>query len=414
MAYDYTCLKYVENCLQYSSESLCTEVGSKTCTQNSAGGFMASSFARIASCMSNTRTFSCRDPSKPTEASTTMTTFCDTTISSNGLDWTSTSASAAGDFVQAATAQEFARQLAVYGNKDGSAVSNLFAGVSSSCSQGYLGFKNCCKSSGGGGVTNRGLASRAMPAMLMGAFSYGGQYAVSVGSNMVWDSMISNGAFLGSGMEAMVAQGATLSPGFGALGFGTSGSAAGGLLFGEATSIQLSQGLYFNPYALAAAVAIQLIMEAISCTQQEKDTANAKTQNLCHYIGSYCSNEVKFLGITLGCLETSQTYCCYNGLLGKAVAEGAHEQLGLSWGSVRNPACNGLSVEQMQALDFSTPTMQAFMLPFQEQIMAGFNNSVAPVLDSGAVTTAVQTNASARSNALCLQSQKLDPSVVCK
>jgi conjugal transfer mating pair stabilization protein TraN len=226
----------------------------------------------------------------------------------------------------------------------------------------------------------------------------------------------------------------TIDTGFGAFGFGTTAASAegmagtlGGSSVTSSTLAITSDGsiaavgeagfseaaVYFNPYALAAAVAIQLIMDAMSCTQDELDLANAKSKNFCHYVGSYCSKEIKVLGKVVGCLETSQTYCCYNGLLGKAIEEGAHQQLGISWGSPKSPACGGLSVAQLQALDFTTPAMAAFMAPFQEEIMAGFNSSVSPSLANGTVSTAAQTSATSKSAALCLQSQKQNPSIVC-
>jgi hypothetical protein len=197
--------------------------------------------------------------------------------------------------------------------------------------------------------------------------------------------------------------------GFGAFGVGTTAEAAGGLLLGPGGSAAIGNtGLYFNPYALAAAIAIDFIMQALSCTQEEKDLATAKQQNLCHYVGSYCSK--KFLGY---CYEHAQSYCCYNGLLGLAINEGAHNQLGISWGDARSPACDGLSPAQISGLDFEAPSMQSAMAPFKQQIMTSFENNIGAAISSGAVQTSISSTASSKSKLLCLQRQKLDARTVC-
>lgn len=197
--------------------------------------------------------------------------------------------------------------------------------------------------------------------------------------------------------------------GVGAFGFGTTASSAAGMFATSSSSMAIGNtGLFFNPYALVIALVIMAIMAAMSCSEAEHELAGAKKLNLCHYVGNFCSQNGLF-----GCTETSQTYCCYNGLLGKAIEEGAHAQLGLSWGSGEAVSCGGLTADQITSLDFSSPAMVEALKPFQAQIMADFNNNAGAALSNGTIQTAAQSKATTNAAALCIQRQKLDPKTVC-
>lgn len=347
-----------------------------------------------------------------------MTTQCDVNGNMNGLDWSTSRESSANDFVLAVTGQEFARQLALYGTKDGGGIDNLFPGHPLGCTEGYGGLKNCCKSSGGGAASNNSIAKNIGMSVGMGALQQGAGYAAAKGSMYVFDTIITHAPeYLTPGINSMLTSGAnnmSQFTGFGAFGFGTTAEAAGGMFFGGGSSVAVGNtGLYFNPYALAAAIAIQIVMEALSCTQDEMDLARARQENLCVNVGSYCSKKIMVLGKQVGCLETTDSFCCYNGQLGKAVAVGSHEQLGLSWGSPKSPNCKGLTVEQLTSLDFNSPAMQKAMEPFKQEIMSSYEKNIAPNLSNGAVTGLMSGKADTNSKSLCLQRQKFDPKTVC-
>lgn len=410
-AHDYTCLQYTDSCATYTSDANCTEVGTKSCTLDESGNPMVATISGIGACQSYSRTFTCTDPTKPNDP-ITKTTSCDLSVTQNGLTWNTTTASSVNDFVQAATAQEFARELVTYATADAGGIDNLFPGHPQKCTEGYGGLKNCCKSSGGGGMTNSSWTQKLGASVAMGAFKQGAGYAASVGSSYMYDTIMNNAPeYMTQGVQSFLSDGMTnswMSSGFGAFGIGTTAEAAGGM-FGATSSMAIGQtGLYFNPYALAAAIAIQIVMDAIACDPSEKDLANARGQDLCHYIGSYCSSKTPF-----GCMETSQSFCCYNGLLPKGIEEAAHEQLGLSWGTPKSPICKGLTPAQLTALDFSSPAMQKFLEPFKNQIMSKFNANAGSALSSGSVQSDITTKTTASASALCLQRQKLDPTTVC-
>lgn len=418
MKTEYTCMQFNTTCAQYTSNANCTEQGTKQCTSDEQSQVLSSANPRLGGCIAYTRTFECVDPTTTTSTPISTTLSCDVTSSMNGLDWTSTTGSSSNDFLEAVTGQEFARELGLYGSKDGSG-SSLFPGIKHRCRDGYAGLKSCCKSSGAGAVTNH---TTAIKMQLVGsAFKVGAGYAANVGGRYVFDAVYSTAPeFLQEGLMSMLQSSAGnswMTAGFGAYGFGTSASAAAGTFASNSASTAIGSigntQIYFNPYALAIAVGIQVVMEIISCDQEEKDLSNARSQNLCRRIGSYCSKSVKFLGAKLACLETSDSYCCFNGLLPKAVNEGGRQQLGIGWGTPQNPSCGGLTLDQLSSIDFDTPAMKAAMEPFKKQVLSSYNQLTAPSLKDGTTMTEAKGRANANSSALCLQRKQFDSSTVC-
>lgn len=409
---DYTCYNLVSNCSPYSTNSSCTEIGSPVCTPDSNGVPMTSSISQMGACISYTHTYQCTGN---VVASTTTT--CTTTSMLNGLDWSVASPSAANDFVQAAAGQEFARQIVEYGYDNSGQLNNIFHGVPMTCVDGWVGLKNCCANNSGGGLASNAQASTLTGNLEMSALKYGVGYAVKAGSAYVYDLMLSDAApeFMQAGIAstANAMQSNAWGSGFSMFGFGTSAQAASGL-FPAASTTQLgTSGIYFNPYAFAAAVAIQVVMQAISCTDEEKTLANLKSNNLCHPVGAYCSNEIRVLGQLVGCLETTQAFCCFNGLLAKGINEGAHSFYGLGWGIPQSPNCSGLSIAQIQGLDFTSPALANVMDPFKNEIMNKFNGNAGAHISNGSFQNNVQQNSTQGAHALCLQRQLLQPSIVC-
>jgi conjugal transfer mating pair stabilization protein TraN len=110
-----------------------------------------------------------------------------------------------------------------------------------------------------------------------------------------------------------------------------------------------------GPWTIAM-LAIQL-SGLLSCEQAEQILTMKNDNRLCHGVGSYCSTRVPLLGT---CLETTQTYCCFNSRLSRILNEQGRSQLGRGWGSARNPDCAGFSLAQLQALDFSRMDLGEF------------------------------------------------------
>jgi conjugal transfer mating pair stabilization protein TraN len=110
-----------------------------------------------------------------------------------------------------------------------------------------------------------------------------------------------------------------------------------------------------GPWTIAI-LAIQL-SGILDCEQAEQVLAMKRGNRLCHEIGSYCSQKVPILGT---CIETTQSYCCFNSRLARIVNEQGRAQLGRGWGSAQSPDCSGFTLKQLQALDFSRMDLSEF------------------------------------------------------
>ena len=82
---------------------------------------------------------------------------------------------------------------------------------------------------------------------------------------------------------------------------------------------------------------------------KRKRIGKAKQHNYAVYIGKYCSH--KILGV---CTEHREGYCVFNGLLAKDIQQqGRVQQLGIGFGSAKSPDCSGISVDDLQKINFS-------------------------------------------------------------
>ncbi|AYQ57061.1 hypothetical protein MS2017_1373 [Bathymodiolus thermophilus thioautotrophic gill symbiont] len=115
-----------------------------------------------------------------------------------------------------------------------------------------------------------------------------------------------------------------------------------------ASSAAQSAFVGVDPYTVAVVIAIQVISKFISCGQQDTEAAMLNGSGYCHLIGTYCSKEW-----TIGCVQRSKSYCCFNSKLGRILQEQGRAQMGKSWGSAKSPSCGGFTPDEFQSLDFS-------------------------------------------------------------
>lgn len=93
-----------------------------------------------------------------------------------------------------------------------------------------------------------------------------------------------------------------------------------------------------------------------SCSSDEKALGQAKEKMLTVYVGEYCSKKV--LGV---CLEKKRGYCQFDSKLARIVQEqGRRDQLGVGFGSGSSPDCRGITVDELQALDFGVMDFSDF------------------------------------------------------
>lgn len=94
------------------------------------------------------------------------------------------------------------------------------------------------------------------------------------------------------------------------------------------------------------------------CSNDDKALIQQRASKLTHYVGTYCS---KKLPVVKTCIQYKQSYCTYTGMLARIIQEGGRAQLGISWGSAKNPTCDGFSPDDLQKVDFT-------LIDFQEYI----------------------------------------------
>lgn len=109
----------------------------------------------------------------------------------------------------------------------------------------------------------------------------------------------------------------------------------------------------FDPATLAIAVAVAVAVEYFtqSCDLISMETNMMNGSGLCSYVGDYCREEWPLVG----CVQRSQSYCCYNSKMSKLINEQGRAQLTTlaPLGVPGNPVCTGFTPEQFQAIDFS-------------------------------------------------------------
>lgn len=112
----------------------------------------------------------------------------------------------------------------------------------------------------------------------------------------------------------------------------------------------VGQALMYVYYVYLAYVVFNLLVNIIyACTEEEMDLATKRDLLSTHYIGSYCKSKV--LG---ACIEKRQSYCQFDSPLSRIVMEQVYMQphMGLSWGSPKEPNCQGLAIDQIAKVNW--------------------------------------------------------------
>lgn len=226
------------------------------------------------------------------------------------------------DFGAVATYMEAGRQAGTYLDTNSL---TLFKGHDNRCIKKLYGLINCC---------NRG-GSNAFGSFTNFAVIYAASSAVSgvvKGSKFVYD-----GLFTAANPAAFASQ---ISTAF------TGGLSA---LAGKFTLESLIPG----PWQ-AAMIAITIAQMA-ACNKDDKDLALKRDAELCEPLGDYCSKKI------IGCFERTQTYCCFNSRLARAVNVQGKAQLGIGMGSAQSPNCGGVSTSQLASIDLTRMNLANFI-----------------------------------------------------
>ena len=315
---EYSCLSQnsTDDC-QPLRDRGCSQVGSSCVETNPQGA-----------CMVFEQTWQCRVGSGTTSTVTNCGSqqFC---IDGQCFD---TSHAPDPDFARAVTGLEVQREAGRYLDPN---TLEIFKGYDNRCRKKLFGLVNCCK----GGGTSGSLFSTM--SLISGA---GGQAIGAIGSSYTYDALFASDApdLVIAGFEGL----------FGA---GGGSSALAGLIAGDLSVSSFITSLVPGPWTIAM-LAIQL-SGLLSCEQAEQILAMKNDNRLCHSVGSYCSIKIPIIGT---CVETTQTYCCFNSKLARILNEQGRAQLARSWGGAKGPDCSGFTVAQLQSLDFSRMDLTEF------------------------------------------------------
>lgn len=130
----------------------------------------------------------------------------------------------------------------------------------------------------------------------------------------------------------------------------------------------------FSPVSFMATAAMGAYGKWAACTAEDAKVAVAKGQGLCHYVGEVCAKRTP----GLGCTERQQVYVCFNSRLSKIINEEGRRQLGIGWGQPNKPIGRGLTMDEINRLDFNDMDFSDFMRDVLANITATTDGTVDP------------------------------------
>jgi len=319
------------SCSSGAETNECAALASSGCTP--AASTCKQTNAETGACEVYQDTYTCPAPAQ----TTTSVSNCPANVFCLGSSCFNTTYTNDADFARSMSFMEAAREAGVYLDPDNLRV---FSGEAGSCRDRLL--KNCCQSdSAGSGMSNQSM--------------------FGVGSRLDFDVLMNseNRQFLYQGMQALLMSGG-FSGTFTTYGvtFAVNGAAlpAGSSVLYAGDSLVVA----FDPWSLAIAVVIYIVMSMMSCNESEGRIAMQEGARLCHTVGTYCSSCIRIFGSCVSCIEHTTGKCCFNSVLARIVNEQGRMQIGKGWGSGENPDCSGFTIDQLQALDFSAMDLTEF------------------------------------------------------
>ncbi len=117
------------------------------------------------------------------------------------------------------------------------------------------------------------------------------------------------------------------------------------------------------------------------CNSEENVLGKAKEKNTVIYVGTYCSKKV-----LRHCVQRKSSYCVFDSKLARIIQyQGRSGQLGVGFGGAQNPDCRGLTVDELQRLnfnamdysDFYSELQQNTKIPNQNQIVDFIQKNIA-------------------------------------
>lgn len=122
------------------------------------------------------------------------------------------------------------------------------------------------------------------------------------------------------------------------------------------------------------------------CNSEEKALGQAKEKKLVVYVGTFCSRKIAKV-----CVQRKAGYCVFDNKLARIIQyQGRSGQLGIGFGGSKNPDCRGITVDELQRIDFNAMDYSDFYeelnertnLPDREQLMEHMKNSIVEQLQN--------------------------------
>lgn len=318
----YDCVGGVQSTCQPLIDKGCGQINSK-CIKYLADGV---------TCSTLEQTYQCTQ----TPAQTSTSTSCGTTFCINGTCF-DLAHPQNQDMKKTAAMIELARQA---GNYQDPATMQFFKGAGNSCVDALFGLFNCCTVGAAPGMSNAAMLGTAT--------------AINLGSSYVMDAL---GGTTGSAPTLM-------SQAYGWIRGGSVPGSSPFSMMGVTVNFNATAGqamFAFDPTSLAISLAVMVVTDLLSCTQDEKMLSMKRAERLCIGTGSYCSMEIPLIGI---CLAVTETYCCYNSRLARIINQQGKAQLGAGV----NTSCAGFTQAELSSIDFSKIDLTEFMAEIQSKI----------------------------------------------
>jgi len=127
---------------------------------------------------------------------------------------------------------------------------------------------------------------------------------------------------------------------------GAADAASDGMLeqvFGESVGGMIGSVMYAYTIYVIAMLVIQLVW---ACEEEEFDLNYKRALGNCSLLGSYCKGVL--------CLEKRRVFCCFNSPLSRMINEQMRVQLGITTPDLENPTCEGVPIDRLSDIDWST------------------------------------------------------------
>ena len=99
------------------------------------------------------------------------------------------------------------------------------------------------------------------------------------------------------------------------------------------------------------------------CSKDEKNLAELRGKNLCVYVGKEKRGKLKAV--------VKHRYCCFANLLERIVQNQGRRQIGKNFGTPKSVDCSGLTIEDIQKIDFSRIDFSEFIEDVKKQFAVG-------------------------------------------